>query len=136
MKLTSIASISAVVAGLLGVGVGGYNLVTTGCPLGTCAAPATTTQVSTDADHACALGCGHESHTKDVVAAGAVSGEKKDAHGCCHSEKACSEEVVAAGAVSDKSASDKKDCDASACDKAEACCKKGEKKDGAPKDPA
>jgi hypothetical protein len=132
MKLTSIASITAVVAGLRGVGVGGYNLITTGCPLGTCASPAVTTQVSAEEEHNCALGCGHESHKTEVVAAAAVSAEGNDEHGCCHSEKSCSEgEVIAAGAVSEK-----KDCDATACDKAEACCKKGEKKDGAPKDPA
>lgn len=132
MKLTSIASITAVVAGLLGVGVGGYNLITTGCPLGTCASPAVTTQVSAVEDHNCALGCGHESHKSEVVAAGAVSAEGKDAHGCCHSAKSCSEgEVIAAGAVSEK-----KECDASACDKAETCCKKGEKKECAPKESA
>lgn len=127
MKLTSLVSITAVVAGLLGVGVGGYNLITTGCPLGTCAAPTAVAMPVAD-EHNCALGCGHEDHQHDVVAAGAVADKHE---GCDHSAKACGEgEVVAAGAVSEK-----KECDASACDKAEKCCKKGEKTD-APKDPA
>lgn len=135
MKLSSIASITAVVAGLLGVGMGGYNLISTGCPLGTCDAPVATTTVSAEQEHNCALGCGHESHaSSEVVAAGVVA--EKDANGCYSNTKLCSEaEVMAAGSVSEKKDCDTTKCEKTTCEKGETCCKKGEKEE-APKDPA
>jgi hypothetical protein len=124
MKFTSIASIAGTLAGLAAVSIGGYNLITTGCPLGSCSAEAITTPVSSVDEHNCALGCGHESHEGKTIAAGAVS-EKA---GCA---KTCGEgDVIAAGSVSEK-----KECAKTECDKSEKCCTKAEGTPEVKKDP-
>jgi hypothetical protein len=106
MKLTSLTSIGAVALGLIAVGVGGYNLITTGCPFGTCDAP-TTTAVSTTTEHSCALGCEHD-HDAPVVSAAAVSEKSEKKEACCHGEHA----------------DHAKSCEAECTEKKAGCCEK------------
>jgi len=60
------------IVGLIGLGVGGYNMLRTGCPLGTCQdstdAVVTTVAASTaeTAEKACPLGCSGEKPGADI----------------------------------------------------------------------
>jgi len=79
---TSIAS----VAGLVLVGVSGYNMVTTGCILGKCEAGAVVTSVSTESSHSCGSGCSdHANEDSNVIEASQKTDASK-ADGCCNGE--------------------------------------------------
>ncbi len=110
MDLASISLVKPVIAlvGLAAVGVGGYNLVTTGCPLGTCQEEAAVTTAATSTGDECALGCGscdESAKTVQLVADEAksccdsegatqlVADEAKS--GCCESEAAAAVQLVA-----------------------------------------
>lgn len=91
MKACGTMSLTPVLAliGLVGLGVGGYNWVSTGCPLGSCSpgAKVTTTAAATTEPGHCAL-CPAEGKAA-VVAAALVSTEKAD----CSEAKDCAAEV-------------------------------------------
>ncbi len=90
-----ITSVGAVL-GLVAAGFGGYNLVTTGCPLGTCDAPAAITTASTASEHVCALGCSeHTPKPVDVVAVSAGSDQAKS--GCCGGDAQAKADKLAKG---------------------------------------
>lgn len=109
--VTSIAS----VVGLVLVGVGGYNLVTSGCVTGACSAGAAVSAVSTSSAHSCGSGCSEHGPKPAVVEA------STGAEACCEGKgrtdgKACC-------GTSACSTDSNKDCD-KPCD--------GDSKDAAP----
>lgn len=90
-----ITSVGAVL-GLVAAGFGGYNLVTTGCPLGTCDAPASITAASMTSEHVCALGCSeHAPKAVDVVAVSAAGEATKS--GCCAGDAQAKADKLAKG---------------------------------------
>jgi hypothetical protein len=108
-----VASLLSVV-GLVGLGVGGFNLVKTGCPLGGCSSAATTATLTTVADRSgntdgaktdggCPMSGGCSSSTTacsstTVLPAVAQTVEVKntEAKGTCEFAKDCSAECRAA----------------------------------------
>jgi hypothetical protein len=101
LSLSTLASSAAMGLGLVAVGVGGYNLLTTGCPLGSCSNTSTEVVTTSTSDaHECALGCGHDSHN-----AVAVSTTKKSCEATCSSEakSSCSEAEALTTTVSSES---------------------------------
>lgn len=103
MKSTGMSIVA--VLGLVTAGFGGYNLVTTGCPLGSCEAPTALTNVSTTSgsgEHTCSLGCSEHAPTPiDVVAAANCSETKActdaTASACCAGDAATKAAKLAKG---------------------------------------
>jgi len=92
-----ITSIGAVL-GLAAAGFGGYNLITTGCPLGMCEAPAAITAASLangSGAHECALGCSEHAPTPiDVVT---VASKTEAASTCCSGDAQAKADKLAKG---------------------------------------
>jgi hypothetical protein len=142
MKSTGLSIVA--VLGLVTAGFGGYNLVTTGCPLGTCDAPTTLTTVAgtTDAkDHACALGCSeHAPAPIDVVSVANETDPAKSA--CCAGDEAAKAAKLAKGESCCGGCSSKTEAGKGTCPMTGSCEKDAEasKTDGTteadPKQPA
>lgn len=132
-----VASVVAVV-GLVGLGVGGFNLVRTGCPLGGCSAGTET--VISNVDYAkpadlskksgCPLSAGSCSSTEAVVSTVAAVEATKSA---CPMAADCSAECRAACEAGGSSCESKDACneakltnvnnvDKSSCDEAKSSC--------------
>ncbi len=90
------------IIGLVGLGVGGYNMLSTGCPLGTCdkaetavvTPAAATTEVAVE-KQACPLSCSGEKAEADVKTV-ALTAEKAEGATCaekaaCDTATACTE---------------------------------------------
>jgi hypothetical protein len=108
------------VLGLAAAGFGGYNLITTGCPLGTCAAPAAITTASTSTDsHECALGCSEHAPTPVDVVSVATKDEK--ASTCCAGDAAAKADKLAKGESCCGSCTEKAGCEG----KSEGACEEG-----------
>ncbi len=136
MKSLAAGIVGIAVAGALGLGV--FNLATTGCPLGTCASEETadagsaTLPVSLDQNaaaskDACCM-AGEADAAEIVLAANAGEGACEGEKACDGMDKACDMSMasecageMASGCTEEMAAA----CDKTAenCEKGEACCK-------------
>jgi len=99
------------VVGLSLVGVGGYNLISTGCPLGSCASDTTAvTAVAADAED-CPLGCEGDTATTKLVAADGKDCDPADCEGKTDCDPAdCEGKSDCEGAKTTLVAADGEDC--------------------------
>lgn len=123
MKACGTYSLTPVLAlvGLVGLGVGGYNWVSTGCPLGGCGAPeAVMTATSVEKTGDCALCPSHDAAAVTTVAHTTSAADCSAAHDCAAEAKggdcckgageACCQETAAVTTV----ALEKSECSESA----------------------
>jgi len=102
----SIAPILAIV-GLAGLGFGGYNMLNTGCPLGTCGSPESAAVTTTAA----------------IVPAAAVETQPTECAMKCHGESKAVEVITAAHVVEGVPLAECTDSESCCKGAGEACCK-------------
>ncbi|MCC6678402.1 MAG: hypothetical protein IT436_14790 [Phycisphaerales bacterium] len=91
MKACCTYSLTPVLAlvGLVGLGVGGYNWVSTGCPLGSCETPAASMTAASTSEKTgdCALCPAHDTAAVTTVADTSKSADCSTAHDCAAQAK-------------------------------------------------
>lgn len=89
MKACCTYSLTPILAlvGLVGLGVGGYNWVQTGCPLGSCEAPAASMTATAEKTGDCALCPAHDSTAITTVADTSKAADCSDKADCAAEAK-------------------------------------------------